>query len=232
MATDRPSPAARWDSPATVSGFASSPPNATLMAYAAAERARRGRPIPVALDLGCGAARNAAPLAAAGWHVVGVDLSQPMLDAALLRVRREGLTDRIGLVYAGADVLPLRAQAFDLVIAHGIWNLARSGAAFRQGVAEAARVARPGGGLFLFTFSRNTLAESARPVAGEEFVFTDFSGEPQCFLTEAQIVAELRRAGFRRDPDVALTEHNRASLGRPRLTGGPVVYEGTFRREP
>jgi hypothetical protein len=45
-------------------------------------------------------------------------------------------------------------------------------------------------------------------VAGEPFVFTQFSGEPQCFLTEAQLDAELGRVGFVRDSGVPFHEYN------------------------
>jgi hypothetical protein len=41
----------------------------------------------------------------------------------------------------------------------------------------------------------------AEPVAGEAFVFTQFSGQPQCFLTEEQLQQELRAAGFDLEPD-------------------------------
>jgi SAM-dependent methyltransferase len=128
------------------------------------------------------------------------------------------------------DHLPLRDESFDLVVAHGIWNLARSAAEFRCAVAEAARVARPGAGLFLFTFSRATLAPDDEPVPGEAFVFTQFAGEPQCFLTEAQLKEELLRAGWVKDPPGSLTEYNRPVAGRTITRGGPVIYEGTFRR--
>ena len=37
------------------------------------------------------------------------------------------------------------------------------------------------------------------PVAGEPFVFTQFSGQPQCFLTESQLVSELGIVGFTPD---------------------------------
>jgi hypothetical protein len=47
--------------------------------------------------------------------------------------------------------------------------------------------------------SRHTFPPETTPVAGEPFVFTEFSGEPQCFLTETQLDAELARAGFVRD---------------------------------
>jgi ubiquinone/menaquinone biosynthesis C-methylase UbiE len=126
------------------------------------------------------------------------------------------------------DRLPVADRSFDVVIAHGIWNLARSGAEFRAGVREAARVCRPGAALFVFTFSRHTLPEDVPPVAGETFVYTQFSGSPQCFLTQAQLLSELEAAGFTPDPAVPLTEHNRPRPGQL-SSGGPVIYEGAFR---
>ena len=197
------------------------------MAFARAELQRPGAAR--ALDVGCGAGRNAVPLARLGWDVVGTDLSWPMLSAAALRAVREGGAERLHLVLAPMDRLPVRSDSVDLVVAHGIWNLAGSAAEFRSGVREAARVARPGAGLFVFTFSRNTLPPDVRPVAGEPFVFTEFSGQPQCFLTERQLVDELAAAGFASDPGVPLTEYNRPADGGVRAAG-PVIYEAAFRR--
>jgi hypothetical protein len=117
----------------------------------------------------------------------------------------------------------------DLIVAHGIWNLARSGADFRGAVREAARAARPGAALFVFTFSRRTIAANASPVAGETFVFTQFSGQPQVFLTAEQLVDELEAAGFVPDDAVPLTEHNVPRPGSIRTGGAPVIYEGAFR---
>ena len=183
------------------------------------------------LDLGCGAGRNAVPLARLGWKVVGTDLSWPMLCAAATRTREDRLDDRLHLVLAPMESIPARDRSFDLVIAHGIWNLARSAAQFRQALGEAARVAKPGAGLFVFTFSRNTFPPETEPVAGEPFVFTQFSGEPQCFLTEAQLVAELARAGFAPDPGVPFREYNRPQPGALSTGTMPVIYEAAFRRE-
>jgi hypothetical protein len=84
----------------------------------------------------------------------------------------------------------------------------------------------------VFTFSRNTLAAEAEPVAAEPFVFTHFSGQPQCFLTAAQLGSELASAGFVPDEAVPLTEHNRPRPGAMRTGGPPVIYEGTFRYDP
>jgi hypothetical protein len=65
-------------------------------------------------------------------------------------------------------------------------------------------------------------------VAGEAFVYTQFSGQPQCFLTDRELVSELAGAGFILEPGVLLVEHNRP---RPGAFQGnaPVIYEGIFR---
>jgi len=218
----------RWESEGVVGGFSRSAPNAVLIEFVRAELARR--PGLRIVDVGCGAARNAAPMAAAGCRVLGTDLALPMLAAARRRAAEEGVGDRVSLACAPMDRLPVADGEADLVVAHGVWNLARSGTELRAAVAEAARVARPGAALFLFTFSRATLAPDAEPVPGEEFVFTQFAGEPQCFLTEGQVAEELARTGFVKDPPGPLTEYNRPVPGSVLPAGGPVIYEGTFRR--
>ena len=218
-----------WSDASTVAGFAQGRPNPLLMQYATRELARCGTPI--VLDIGCGAGRNAVPMAEAGCDVVGIDLSRPMLDAARERARTARPRARTAWVLAAADALPVRTASCDLVVAHGIWNLAVSGDTLRRAVAEAARASRPGAALFVFTFSRHTLAATAEPLAGETFVFTQFSGTPQCFLTEAQLIAELRTAGFAIEPGTAVREHNRPQPGWL-ATGAPVIYEAVFRRLP
>jgi ubiquinone/menaquinone biosynthesis C-methylase UbiE len=201
-----------------------SPPNRALLEFAAREMGPSG----CLLDIGCGAGRNAVPLAQMGWRVIASDLSSAMLLSAARRVKDAALSDRISLVQASMESLPVAPKRFDFVVAHGIWNLARSGHEFRKAVNEAARVAKSGAPLFLFTFSRHTLAQSAAPLTGESFVFTEFSGEPQCFLTDEQIIAELATAGFTADPSYPLRELNRPQGGL-RTSGVPVIYEGVFR---
>ena len=219
-----------WSAPGTVAGFATAAPNGVLMAFAAAELDRLGGR-GTAVDIGCGAARNAVPLAEMGWSVVGTDLSTPMLEAAATRAQAQSVAAQVQWHCASMEALPLPDACADLVIAHGIWNLAQSSAQFRQGVREAARVAKPGAALFVFTFSRHTLPDSVAPVTGEPFVFTPFSGQPQCFLTEAQLVEEMSVAGFERDQAEPRREYNRPTHATVQITG-PVIYESVFRRTP
>jgi SAM-dependent methyltransferase len=218
----------RWEDARTVAGFVSGEPNAVLLEFA--RRFATAAAEPRCLDIGCGAARNAVALAALGFRVTGTDLSAPMLCAARDRVRALGSPLALDLALAPMAPLPFRDDVFDLVVAHGIWNLAGSGAEFHAAIAEAARVARPGAGLFLFTFSRHTLPDDSQPDAGESFVFSSWNGEPQCFLTEDEIVRELARAGFERDGAGPLTEYNVPRPGTLRTGGPPVIYEGTFVR--
>jgi SAM-dependent methyltransferase len=181
------------------------------------------------LDIGCGAGRNAVPLASAGWDVYGTDLSLPMVTTAAARVKAADLTNRARVLLAPMDRLPFAHASFDFIVAHGIWNLARTSGEFGRAVDEAARVARPGCALFLFTFSRHTLTPEDQPAPGESFVFTQFSGQPQCFLTEEQIVSELNARGLRPDARLPLRELNRLPKGALHTSTAPVIYEGVFR---
>lgn len=223
---ERPSP--RWEDPRTVAGFTSGTPNAELLAFA--ERFVDSSRRPWVLDVGGGAARNAIPLAEKGFRVAMTDLSAPMLAAAKRTIGASKTPLAVEPLLAPMARLPFRDRVFDLVVAHGIWNLARSTAEFRVAVGEAARVARSGAGLFLFTFSRHTLPPEALPDAGETFVFSSWNGEPACFLSEEEIVAELSSAGFVRDGAGPMKEHNSPRPGELPRAGPPVIYEATFLR--
>jgi SAM-dependent methyltransferase len=212
-----------WEAPDTVAGFVRSPANQMLLQYSS--RLRSADAEVHVLDVGCGAGRNAVPLARAGFSVIGTDLSRPMLDAAAER----DAGGRLQLAVAAMDALPVRNRSCGLIVAHGIWNLARSGAEFQRAVDEAARAAAPGARLFVFTFSRHTLPPDCRPVAGESFVFTQFANAPQVFLTRDQLIDELAAAGFVPDPELPLRELNLAPPGQLRLGGPPVIYEAGFR---
>jgi len=126
----------RWDEAGTVGSFSTAAANRVLLEFVRTESACCPRRR--ILDVGCGAARNAAPMAAQGGTVVGTDVSWPMLVAARRRVATEGVAGRVALVRASMDYLPLRDASVDLVVAHGIWNLARTAAEFRRAVAEGA----------------------------------------------------------------------------------------------
>lgn len=211
-----------WNTPSTVESFVRSPANQTLLQYADRLRSRDRR-VSV-LDIGCGAGRNAVPLARGGFTVTGTDSSPLMLEAAAAR----DAAGRLHLILAPMDALPVRDRSCDLIVAHGIWNLAQSGREFRRALAEAARTAAPQARLFVFTFSRRTLPADERPIDGEEFVYTRFANSPQVFLTREQLLSELAAVGFSPDPELPLRELNVPPPRQVLLSGPPVIFEGGF----
>ena len=71
-----------------------------------------GSPI---LELACGTGRLAIPLAEAGFHVYGVDLSENMLGVCRHKVCEKGLGDRVHLTVGDMAAFRLPLQDFGLV---------------------------------------------------------------------------------------------------------------------
>jgi SAM-dependent methyltransferase len=110
-------------------------------------------------ELGCGTAYVSAWLARAGAHVVAVDLSPAQLATARRCQGQFGV--RFPLVEANAEDVPLRGDAFDLVVSeYG----ASPWCDPARWVAEAARLLRPGGRLVFLTNS--VLAGMCAPAEG------------------------------------------------------------------
>jgi len=86
--------------------------------------------------------------AAAGVRVVGSDFCAPMLAHAIEKGRKAG--SRVEWIEADAMALPFAAGEFDLVtVAFGLRNIADTS----RGLAEMARVLKPGGRLAILEFS-------------------------------------------------------------------------------
>jgi hypothetical protein len=185
-----------------------------------------------ALDLGCGAARNAVPLARLGWEVTGTDLFLAHVARRRQRAEREQCGDRVRLVLAPMDRIPRAGTAASTSSSPTASGTSR-GLRTSSGGRSAKPRAWPGRapGLFVFTFSRHTLPPDTPPVPGEPFVFTEFSGQPQCFLTERQLVAEMGAAGFVPDAAVPPDRIQPSPAGKPAEDGRPVIYEAAFRRD-
>ncbi|GHJ44091.1 hypothetical protein Cs7R123_14330 [Catellatospora sp. TT07R-123] len=115
-------------------------------AYALAVAELGPAPGSVVADIGCGSGRALPPLRAAvgpDGTVLGLDVTEQMLDAA----RGLGRAGYAHLLLADARRLPLRDGGLDAIFAAGLVNHLPD---TRAGLAELARVTRPGGRLALF----------------------------------------------------------------------------------
>lgn len=69
------------------------------------------------LEMGCGSGRVLAPLAGAGYTVVGLDRSTTMLDRARVRLANANLLDQVSLIDGDmAGDVPLPGEPFRLVV--------------------------------------------------------------------------------------------------------------------
>ena len=100
------------------------------------------------LELGCGTAYQSAAFVRAGARAIGVDVSHHQLETA--RRCQERFDLHFPLVEANAEVVPLRDEAFDLIVSeYG----ASPWCDPARWIPEAARLLRPGGRLVFLTNS-------------------------------------------------------------------------------
>ena len=149
------------------------------VAHYAALAARHAGPV---LELACGTGQLAVPLAQAGRHVVGLDASRAMLDAAARRATRAG----VQVHCVEADM-----RAFDLGLSFGLVFVARNSllhlsepADFVGMLGAVRRHLRPGG-VFAFDVFNPDVRLLAQPAGERAFVMRAPSAEHGELLVEA-----------------------------------------------
>ncbi len=94
------------------------------------------------LDAGCGSGTKSAHLATRGYPVVGVDISDQVLEAGRKNLDNAGLSDRVTLQVADLTALPFEDGAFRGVLC---WGVLMHVPEVEKAIAELARVTRAGG---------------------------------------------------------------------------------------
>jgi len=113
-----------------------------------------------ALDAGCGQGTQALRLARAGWHVVGLDLADELLDLARTSLAAEpgDVRARVELHHGDLHDAGRFGGPFDLVCCHGVVMYLPS---LHDALAALAGALRPGGVLSLLTRNRAGIAMRA-----------------------------------------------------------------------
>jgi ubiquinone/menaquinone biosynthesis C-methylase UbiE len=95
------------------------------------------------LDVGCGAGQTSCYIAKRyGCRVVGVDISERMIERSRERAEREGIADRVEFKVADAQDLPFEDDLFDAVITESVTAFPEDK---QRAVKEYARVTKLGG---------------------------------------------------------------------------------------
>jgi len=160
-----------------------------------------------ALDLACGAGRNAVWLARRGWRVTGVDFSDVALQAA------RGLAASAGVdvewIEADAATWPAESRAYDLV---AVMYLQLPAAERRAALARAAAAVRPGGTLLVVGHDLLNLTEGVGGPTQADVLFTpdDVAAEIGGLVVEKSERVRRVVEGAGRDAIDALVRARRA----------------------
>ena len=155
------------------------------------------------LDLGSGTGALALAVLERwpGARVTGIDPSSRMLDVAAerARVRSPGFPERLRLVVASADRVPLPDRSTDLVVSSFVIQLVPKRAAVLR---EIRRVLRPGGGVAVVTWQEDDLAfepdELFADVVQElRFERPGDERDVHPYTSPRAAAKEFQRAGFR-----------------------------------
>jgi demethylmenaquinone methyltransferase/2-methoxy-6-polyprenyl-1,4-benzoquinol methylase len=83
--------------------------------------------------------------------IIGVDISQGMLDIAQQKITKRGLGSKFEVKLGDSEKLPFEANAFDAVtVAYGVRNFEN----LESGLADIQRVLKPGGKAVVLEFSK------------------------------------------------------------------------------
>ena len=95
------------------------------------------------LNIGCGIGVGSTYIARKyGCHVVGVDISEQMIEWSRQRAREEGVENKTDFQTADVLDLPFEADTFDLVFAESVLVFVEDKT---QAIRECVRVTKPGG---------------------------------------------------------------------------------------
>jgi len=153
------------------------------------------------LDLGCAAGRNTVLLAQDGFDVEAVDSS-----AAMIAKTRERLAPILGASEAErrvrvgrmTDLSWIPDDAFDLIVALGLYHCAESRSEWDHALSETARILKRAGKLLISIFTPETdlTGRGTHPVPGEPDVYEGFDSG-RVFLVDAdRLDREVARHGL------------------------------------
>jgi SAM-dependent methyltransferase len=199
---------------------------------------RHVRPPGVVIDFGCGTGRALLPLVARGLTGVGVDLSMPMLRLVREKARLDRLTVH-GIQANLVELGGLRDAAADYGLClFSTLGMIRTRASRDRVLRHARRIIRPGGRFILHVHNVwYNLADAAGRAwllghAVEMLLaqgalewgdkFYPYRGIPRMYLhtfRRGELMADLRRAGFRAIEVIPLARCRARPLPAPRWLG-------------
>lgn len=195
-----------WNSDACVDMFAARDPDHRLVTLVE----EYDDPSSVAvLDIGCAGGRNAVLLVEHGFEVTAIDFAPAMVERTRQRVRaiRPAAANRVLL--ARMDALEFAPDdRFDLVVALGVYQQAKSVGEWELALRETSRVLKTGGRCLVANFAPGTRMGDSTPelVPGSRFVYSGFRYGNACLLEPEALDEEFAAVGLVPETPTALVD--------------------------
>ncbi|WP_146455806.1 class I SAM-dependent methyltransferase [Rubripirellula tenax] len=200
------------------------------------------------LDLGCGTGRTALPLARRGYDVIGIDLSEPMLNVLVHKIAAE----KYAAESSPGSVYPVKANLVDLggiadgAADHAVCLFATMGmiqgrSNRRTFLRHIARIVRPGGKFVIHVHNRwaamcepggygSLIRSRLRSIQKKHYEFGDstyaYRGLSGMFMhrfSRTELVRDLSSSGWSVDRCLRLSIEADRILGRGGVAGGFIV---------
>ncbi|WP_312820519.1 bifunctional demethylmenaquinone methyltransferase/2-methoxy-6-polyprenyl-1,4-benzoquinol methylase UbiE [Kaistella carnis] len=153
-----------------------------------------------------------------GAKMVGLDLSQQMLNVGIEKIKKINLTDQIEMIKGDAENLPFESNKFDAVsVAFGVRNFEK----LDKGLAELKRVVKENKSVYILEFSKvegvlapfymfyfkNVLPQIGKLVSKDTRAYTYLPDSVNAFPYGEKMKQILLNVGFR------TVEYKKLSLG-------------------
>jgi demethylmenaquinone methyltransferase/2-methoxy-6-polyprenyl-1,4-benzoquinol methylase len=149
--------------------------------------------------------------------VIGVDISNRMLDVGRDKIRKRKLADKVSLQYGDAENLPFESGSFDAITAaFGVRNFGD----LQLGLQEMSRVLQPGGQAVILEFSKpknvifrklyyfyfyNVLPFVGKLVSRDHRAYTYLPESVKAFPDGEEMASILKNCGFKTVQCIPLT---------------------------
>ena len=153
-----------------------------------------------------------------GAKMVGLDLSQQMLNVGIEKIKKINLTDQIEMIKGDAENLPFESNKFDAVsVAFGVRNFEN----LEKGLDELKRVVKDGKSVYILEFSKvegflapfymfyfkNILPQIGKLVSKDNRAYTYLPDSVNAFPFGEKMKTILLNVGFKK------VEYKKLSLG-------------------
>jgi demethylmenaquinone methyltransferase/2-methoxy-6-polyprenyl-1,4-benzoquinol methylase len=149
--------------------------------------------------------------------IVGIDISNGMLEKGRMKLRKKGLQQKIDLIYGDSENLQFKDNKFDaIIVAFGVRNFQN----LNQGLSEMFRVLNSGGVVAILEFSKpgrfpfkqvydfyfkNILPFIGKKISKDHAAYTYLPESVQAFPEGSDFLTLLEKVGFKKTKCLTLT---------------------------